>query len=317
MLTTDQSHLRKYLATLGVAVVAGVITVSGLFLRLQDDLLVKESELSELTPSAEETIKLRQQYLETATAVLPWFVCIGGGTGVGLAAYGLVGWARRQEIADEREDIELRRLTAEERVAQLLYDAEAAVEDGASDTSEQPSAGLLKPIESPLLEGSGPVISESHRRTREIMAKAMETELQLAEKLHEAMGDDHVIEVGVAAKRGSVVHTYDIVARPPSGSDGSYVFEVKYTSNLDASRGLIRRALEQLAPVKALFGPDTIPVVFVVYESGATSHHSARAERVAREIQASLDTDARVLIMSASELSSLTPSDLVHRIESS
>jgi hypothetical protein len=45
MLTTDQSHLRKYLATLGVVIFAGVISLSGLFLRLQDDLLIKQSDL--------------------------------------------------------------------------------------------------------------------------------------------------------------------------------------------------------------------------------------------------------------------------------
>ena len=49
MLSADASHLRKYLATLGVAIVVGTVSLTSLVMRLQAELLVKRSELAELT----------------------------------------------------------------------------------------------------------------------------------------------------------------------------------------------------------------------------------------------------------------------------
>src|SRR4051794_15593633 len=105
MWSTDQSHLRKYLATLGVAIIAGVISLSGLFLRLQDDLLVKKEDLASLTPTARGTIERRQDYLGVATTALPYFLVGGCLLGASLTGYGLVGWAKRQKVADKLEDI--------------------------------------------------------------------------------------------------------------------------------------------------------------------------------------------------------------------
>src|SRR3712207_1905937 len=100
MLTTDQSHLSKYLATLGVAIFAGTISLCGLFLKLQDDLLVKGSDLEALTKVAQATIERRQHYLDLGTAALPWFLAIGCLGGACLTAYGLRAWSKRQPVAD-------------------------------------------------------------------------------------------------------------------------------------------------------------------------------------------------------------------------
>jgi hypothetical protein len=46
MFSTDQSHLRRYLATLGVAIAAGTLSLAGLFFKLQQDLVVSRSTLA-------------------------------------------------------------------------------------------------------------------------------------------------------------------------------------------------------------------------------------------------------------------------------
>ena len=102
MLSADASHLRKYLATLGIAIIAGTLSIAGLALRLQDALLVKQVDLVELTPQARETLERRQDYEGMIVVALPSFVVIGLLLGAGLATYGLVGWADRQRRARER-----------------------------------------------------------------------------------------------------------------------------------------------------------------------------------------------------------------------
>jgi hypothetical protein len=69
---------------------------------------------------------------------LPWFVLVGFLGGVGLSIYGVVGWARRQKIIDESEDIGLRReqvellrLTDAEKSKKLDRDAAESIRDTA------------------------------------------------------------------------------------------------------------------------------------------------------------------------------------------
>ncbi len=115
------SHLRRYLTTLGVAVTIGSLSGASLFLRDSALLSFKRSDLSQLTPAAQQTIDRRQHYLLMLTRYLPWMVGIGLLAGMLLLGFGLYGWIRRQQVSDEREDHdlarsrhEIRKLTAEE-----------------------------------------------------------------------------------------------------------------------------------------------------------------------------------------------------------
>jgi hypothetical protein len=107
MFSTDPTHLRRYFATLGAAIAVGTFSVAGLFLNLQQDLLVTQSTFEKLTPTARAALMRRQEYLSFGTAILPWFVLVGFLSGIGLSVYGMAGWAKRQKVIDEREDIGL------------------------------------------------------------------------------------------------------------------------------------------------------------------------------------------------------------------
>jgi hypothetical protein len=135
MLSADASHLRKYLATLGVAIIAGTLSIAGLAMRLQNALLVKQVDLVELTPQARETLERRQDYEGIITVALPFFVLVGVLVGAGLAIYGLVGWADRQRRADELEDnallksrTEVRQLTEAEQHKKISNEVQAVLE---------------------------------------------------------------------------------------------------------------------------------------------------------------------------------------------
>lgn len=312
MLTTDQSHLRKYLATLGVAIFAGVVSLSGLFFRVQSDLLVKQSDLNELTPGARETIERRQAYLDAATTILPWFLIIGCATGVGLAAYGLVGWARRQAVADEIEDIardkgktELRKLTDAERIQRLEEEAASAVaEDEESGEADGPRVPNPEATERPsaTVDGRG-------QRTTEAFQRMVQAELDLGNKLEALLGSRYRIELGVQASRGAAHQEFDILARP-TGAGLQYVFEIKYTRQLtSAHRSMLDRAISQAAAGATLFERPTIPVVVFVYESAppaALAQVRAQGEQFAQ----SFGSRPRVLILSVQELEELAPEGL-------
>lgn len=315
MMTTDQSHLRKYLATLGVAMVAGAISFSGLFLRLQDDLLVSRSDLDDLTPVAQDTIERRQTYLELATTALPWFLIIGCGVGVGLTIYGLVGWAERQPVADEMEDLardrekaELRRLTDAERVERLEEEAESvAVESVVADSPNDgdPTEGCNAHEATPHV-----VVADRTRRTSEALGRLLQAEIGLGQKVTDLLGSRYRIELGVQATRGSRRQEFDILARPTEVGE-QYVFEIKYTRRLtSAHRSVLDRAITRIAAGASLFELPTVPVVVLIYEESTTPGVLARIRAHGEQLARTFDSSPRVLVLSRQELEALTPEDL-------
>ncbi len=84
------SHVRRYLTTLGVAIVIGSLSAGSLFLRDSGLLAFKQADLAQLTPTAQQTVERRQSYLLVLTNLLPWLVVGGVLTGSLLVFFGLV-----------------------------------------------------------------------------------------------------------------------------------------------------------------------------------------------------------------------------------
>lgn len=110
---TDQGSFFKYLSTLGVAVVAASLGATGFILRTQSDLLVDRKKLNELTSTAREAIQEKQKLILWITRYLPTGLLICTLFGCLLVCLGLWGWKRRQNIADERDKVELKKLYKE------------------------------------------------------------------------------------------------------------------------------------------------------------------------------------------------------------
>jgi hypothetical protein len=110
---------------------------------------VTRSTLAKITPTARDALLRRQEYLSFGTTILPWFVLVGFLGGIGLSAYGLVGWAKRQKVIDEREDIglnkerfELRQLTEIEKEDKLDRDAKESMREASSTPTGEPPENL-------------------------------------------------------------------------------------------------------------------------------------------------------------------------------
>jgi hypothetical protein len=244
MLSTDQTHLRRYFATLGVAIAAGTLSLAGLFLKLQQDLLVTRSTLGKITPTARDALLRRQEYLSFGTTILPWFVLVGFLGGIGLSAYGLVGWAKRQKVIDEREDIglrrervELRQLTEVEKEAKLDRDAKESITEASSAPTGEPLENLTN-----------------------VRAEISTCEQALLRKLEEIYNPDKVISpVSLILAPGEAIEIDAVVDRELS----PILFELKYASEPTELPSRILDGLRRVARAATLTKGRAVLIVVV------------------------------------------------------
>jgi len=283
VIPTDHSHLRKYMATLGVAIVAGVVSVSALILRLQNDLLVKESELSQLTPLARETIVRRQHFAEVATTILPWFFVAGITLGIGVTSFGIYGWARRQRVTDQIEDttrdravIELQALTQPERDQRLDAEAAAAID------SPQPAVLRTQDIRRRLV------------RLEEVLADKVGVILADVKRSVRLLGSPRTIEVDVVAESSRLTH----------------IFELKYAANVASVRRRLDDAKSRVGEFAAVVGPAGRGYAIVVVPDEVAGDISASA-RAAWESHHPL---VRVLVCGESEFEHMPAQEFASRL---
>ncbi|MCM3555641.1 hypothetical protein M3697_11055 [Janibacter melonis] len=307
MLNTDQSHFRKYLATLGVAVIAGTLSLAGLFLRTNDGLLITAAELQKLTPSARHSIVMKQGYQESTARVLPALVALGVLTGAGLTIFGLRGWARRQQVTDEREDLErdktrteVRRLSAEERLAKTEQDV--------SDTTPEQAASPESDPEGDSADKAGTVRGPTQSaQTRALLNRTMRAELDLAGKLRDALPADWDINLGVEIAQGGRKQQIDIAAIQRI-TGRTMLVEVKYVQSSFAKniRNVLSGALMQLAAASSLMSEENLPILLVIYTE-ATPETVKNAEEWCAGVVRTFTRPPVVLFLSESDWDDLTP----------
>ncbi len=308
MLSTDQTHLRRYLTTLGVTIAAGTLSLAGLFLKLQQDMFVTRSMLAQVTPTARAALLERQRYLAFGTYILPYFVVLGFLGGLSLAAYGMIGWGRRQKVADALEDlaltrgqVELRQMTAQEQVEELNREAEESAADIAHVSAPQ--------VEQTLAGSRENLVSDIRNR-------AMILEASLVDKLRAVLGPDGVqSSLRASGPMERVRVTVDALARV---GNRNIVFELKYVAYVDRSYTRIRDALVQVdRGVRAVIesGASNVSgVAIVVLPDETDDDNVERAAAYANQMRSSLKLTHQVVVIRYSDFLSLSPDDLVSRL---
>lgn len=303
MFSTDQSHLRRYLATLGVAIAAGTLSLAGLFMNLQQDMQVTKSTLAQLTPTARGALLERQHYMAFGTSILPYFILAGFLGGLTLAAYGLIGWARRQRITDALEDlelkkgqVELRKMTDQEQAEELNREAEESADDVARASSPQDEQAIAE---------------VKQRLVPDIRNRTMILERSLVDKLASALGSDN-IQTGIRAEGQASRITVDAIAQL---EDLNFVFELKYAADVAGFRRRLSDALIQVdrgvnavmqSGARNVFGV----IMFIIQDSVGDSELQ-RLIAYANETRSRLKLEHRVLIMRYSGFLSISPDALV------
>lgn len=239
---TENSHLRKYITTLGVSIVAASIALAGFFFRTQADLLVEASKVGGLTPTAQRTLARRQEYLDIATVAMPWVLLVTSLLGISLTAWGFIGWSRRQQVLDQKEDaerdrsqLELRKLSRDEEEEKRNAEAaEAVEEDPAADSLATKGRTVIFPPRPGGDAEEGPYSGE--RRDFQDWIRSTEDHFYktLAEAFHDAE-----IQSNVRLTRGKRTRVIDALALPSNGKPG-LVVEMKYSGDAALSHLVAR-----------------------------------------------------------------------------
>ena len=307
MFSTDQSHLRRYLTTLGVAIAAGTLSLAGLFLKLEQDLLVTTTTLGQLTPTAHSALLERQRYLAIGTSILPYFVIVGFLGGLSLAAYGLIGWGRRQKVTDALEDlalqkgrVEFRQMTAQEQAEKLNREAKESVADIApADTAKQ--------VEQTWGETQRQLMSDARNRV-------MILEASLIDKLRTALGWE-AVQPNLHLSGQTFRVTVDAVARV---GDRDIVVELKYVASTSDPFRRVREAFRQIdVVVQAVIDAgtsDALGVVLFVISDDIGIAFEERLVRSANSMTDRVKTPHRSIVMRYSEFLSISPNDFVRKL---
>ena len=313
MFSTDQSHFRRYLATLGVAIAAATLSLAGLFLRLEQDLLVTKPTLGKLTATARGALLRRQEYLAIATDILPFFVLIGFVGGVSLTIYGMVGWARRQRIADEREDIELRKGRVE---LIRMTDGEQAdrVDQEAKNSEAESSSG--PPVGEPVLSDFDldmPDFRKSRTSERSLSDRRTEVALlkhSLRQKLATIYADDFVAGIRVQTGANQAIEVDAIV--DPKSENNRIVIELKYAS---VSNNVTNRIVDGLLQVaRAASAIRGRGVLVVVIPDSATSANVESWMKTANDLASEYTSQIDVLIVRYSDFLTMPADGFAKRV---
>jgi len=206
MAQLEYGDFYKFVASAGIALIAGALALPWLFLREPFDLTIDESKLKTLTPIARGAVMHRQQIVAGILPWLPWASVLLASLGFGLIICGLVMWSTRQRIRDRGEEAatkkaeqELRQMTKQEIEVKAVEELESVEEE-----SEQPQA--VAPERVP--------VSALHAY--------LDAERALFARMSECLGPD--VHIQTNQRVGNV--EYDAIVR--LGQNERVIVEVKY-----------------------------------------------------------------------------------------
>ena len=205
MAQLEYGDFYKFVASAGIALIAGAVAVPWLFLHEPFDLAIDAAKLRTLTPIAQSAVMHRQGIVAGILPCLPWVAAVLAILGLVLVIWGLVLWYKRQRIRDRGEEAATKK--AEHELQQMTIkevEAKARQELESVEESQQPQAVAPVPV---------PVNAVS---------AYLDAERALYARMNECLGPDVHIETH---KRAGDVE-YDAIVR--LGSRERVIVEVKY-----------------------------------------------------------------------------------------
>jgi hypothetical protein len=122
----------KFIASAGIALIAGAVLVPWMFLREPFDLAIEASNIALLTPDAQNIVHARQHLIVTAIKYLPLASGLMVTVGIAFTGLGLYQWRSRQSVRDKAEDLQNEKLDKELKAMspeQIETKAKTSVED--------------------------------------------------------------------------------------------------------------------------------------------------------------------------------------------
>jgi hypothetical protein len=248
----EYSDLYKFLVSLGVVLISLSLVAPWLFLRESFDTLIKASDISDLTPTAQALLTYRQHAALWFIRNIWWISLLLAIGGLLPLAAGIVLWVRKQRLLDRREEIEARKVSLEveklRREVEPLTPIEIAMK-GIGEVEEE-----IKAEEA--LESS--VISSIESRVQEYLR----VEEIFLNKLITCYGEERVL---IQQRIEEAIYDAILMSDNPGVMD--VVFEVKRLTrhfSLDRLQATIDQVSHLIQGYAILMGRMTTSVVGIV-----------------------------------------------------
>jgi hypothetical protein len=343
---TDQSHFRKYLATLGVAIVVGSLGLGGYYLQAQSDLLISLDQISKLTPTAQAALRKKQDIILAAAQFAPWVIGILLLVDIWISVTGLVGWSKRQSVIDRKDDLELNKLDAEyramtnpekEKKAQLeaidLLSAEIVALTESDERETEPlDASEETPSGEKTTEPTAPVEyagADPHniKSMPSLMSEVVRAETLLSRKLIASFGGGHVLtgaRISTELSKGWL-EVDALVVREHRRKQAPMLFELKLIRRPGSVSRTLTSALTHIALaaefVEVGLAPDPLAIAVILIDEKTIGMDSLSRLKIeiknqARVIRTALARPPIVLTYGVTEFESLKPESFREAINS-
>jgi hypothetical protein len=231
MTKLEYSDLYKFLVSLGIVLISLSLIVPWLFLRESFDALLKASDISDLTPTAQALLSYRQQAALWFVRNVWWISLTLAISGLLPLVMGITLWIRRQRVLDQREEIETRKVGLEveklKREMESLTPTEIAMKAIEEITEEVEAEEAPQPLAIDSIKTS----IQEYLRVEEIFFS----------RLVACYGNERVL-----IQQGAKDVAYDAILKSDNPALADVVFEVKrLTRHLGLDR--VRAAAEQIS----------------------------------------------------------------------
>ncbi len=246
----------RFSVSIGLIFIALGVLLPYLYMKESFDLLIKNDDLTSLTPIAQEIINSRQGYIQKLVAAIP-YISIGSIlTGIILTIIGIKNWRKRQVVEDNKLLSELNKTIAEE--AKLKAEESKIRKEGEKLSQTEVIENKRKEIEK-----SEPTLSIAEKNLS--ISNYLLVEAMIAEKFKQEYSDKYNVHSNYKINH----QEFDIILeRINNSTEGinlhkDAIVEVKYVKKID--KRLVRDTFQKIGnALKAYPKAITNPIIIFV-----------------------------------------------------
>lgn len=232
MTKLEYDNFYKFIASLGIGLIAIAAFSFWLFFKEPFDLLIESSKLETLTPVAKEIILFRQNLILKALPVIQWGTMLLLIIGFFITALGMYLWYNKQQkILDEHQKLSNEKLKKE---IETLKPAEV-ISNLANDVAEDIAEDM----------GQEMPQQEIIERVTLEMSSYLMVENAITSKLIEAFSDTHI----AWRNRRVEGREYDLILRSKQDNDVDYIIEIKNKKRNISTEWLRKKAWNVLTSI--------------------------------------------------------------------
>ena len=216
----DFGNLYKFVASAGLFLIFASVAAPWVFLQSFSVLSFSNSQISELSPVAEDAVRQRQEYIAFAQDWLWVLAAILFSGGFALLVIGLLSWWKRQGAFDADEDLAFEQRRQE--FAPLSKDEiDEKYDEDAASANVAPSVASIPSTDQPVAGASNPDHSRGSQQTAQprsaYLLNARQTDESLAQKLREGFDREFEVRSQVKTLANGVSSAIDLVLDPRTG----------------------------------------------------------------------------------------------------